>query len=228
MRNLRRSLLAVALTSGVGTSVLHAQLNLSTGLGPGAVPLAEGAMDPYWKISTNGGLSFSNAFVLKNSDNAACGCGIIPNLPTGQWISDVSGISTGWGSGGTVYVRRTFDLSGFDLSTVNLSARFATMDNVHGIYLNGNLIPGTTLIWPSTYPWQYETAFSVASTSGWFNSGINTLEFRASSVNSVWDGVLLRQGTVTGDALAVVPEPGTVLLVATGLTVLGFVRRRNR
>ncbi|MFX8262588.1 hypothetical protein ABTL46_22285, partial [Acinetobacter baumannii] len=62
---------------------------------------------------------------------------------TAAWITDsgsADSAATGWGIGKPVYLRTTFDLTGFDLATTALSGTWRVADNLLGIYLNGVLI----------------------------------------------------------------------------------------
>ncbi len=222
---------ALLLGSIMQPAMVGAQsINLGTGLSAGGVALADGATDPFWTTSVNGGATFSAAKVLGNSFNTPCGCSILPNALSGKWINTTGQIGTGWPIGQTVYTRRSFDLSGYDLTSVLLSGSFAVMDSNLGLYLNGTLLPGTTLLYPSYTPWSFLTNFSVLGTSGLFNAGVNTLEFRSTSVNSIYDGVMLQKASVDGDYTppATVPEPASLALMATGLVGVAVVGRRRR
>lgn len=204
----------------------QAQINLSTGLSAGGAALAEGASDPFWSISTIGNSYIpQSAVVLYDADNATCHCGILANAPTGQWISDVAQVNNTWGIGPTVFASRTFDLTGYNLSSVTLTGNFSVMDSNIGLFLNGFLIPGTTVLYPPNLPWQYLTSFS---TNSGFNAGINTLEFQSNSSNSIYDGVMLRDTWVNGEQSNTVPEPASMVLFSTGLIgVYGVARRRR-
>ena len=204
----------------------QAQINLSTGLSAGGAQLAGGSSDPFWSISTIGNAYVpQSAVVLFDADNATCACGILANAPTGQWISDVAQVNNTWGTGPTVFVSRTFDLTGYNPSSVTLTGNFSVMDSNIGLFLNGILIPGTTVLYPPNFPWRYLTSFS---TSIGFNAGINTLEFQSNSSNATWDGVMLRDTWVNGEQLNTVPEPASMVLFATGLIgVYGVARRRR-
>jgi hypothetical protein len=163
--------------------------------------------------------------VLYDADNATCGCGILANAPTGQWISDVAQVNNTWGMGPTAFASRNFDLTGYNLSSVTLTGNFAVMDSNIGLFLNDILIPGTTALYPPSTPWQYLTAFS---TNSGFNAGSNTLEFRSSSTNATWDGVMLRETRVNGSQTNTVPEPASIVLLGSGLLGMAMVARRRQ
>lgn len=225
-RSLVRLALALAL---VAPAALPAQqIKLGTGLAANGTALADGATDPFWSISTDGGNTFTSAKVLGNAFNTPCGCGILANALSGKWINQTGAIGSGYPIGRTVYTRRTFDLTGYDLSTVSIGGSFSVMDSNLGLYLNGHLIPGSTLIYPSYAPWMFLTNFAVQGNSGWFTQGINTLEFQVTSVNGVYDGVMLQNGQLDGTMVSTTPEPASVVLIASGLLGVFAVGRRRR
>jgi hypothetical protein len=219
---MNKVLLSFVLTSALSVGVLGADtIVLRTGVDASNAVLAAGDLDPAWLISTNGS-TFDSAKVLYPVQ--VC-CGMETAGTTAAWISDPSitaGLpNTAWGVDNTVYIRRTFDVSGLALSSLALSGTWRLADWTMGAYLNGNLIPGTNIgnggadqsigTWFSDH--------SLTAGSALFVSGINTLEFRGQSVNSGWDGLWF-DGTVTGDP---VPEPSSLLLLTGGLLAL---RRR--
>ncbi|MFX8051704.1 hypothetical protein ABTK77_20435, partial [Acinetobacter baumannii] len=77
-------------------------------------------------------------------------------------------------------LRTTFDLTGFDLATTALSGTWRVADNLLGIYLNGVLIQDAL-----NSTWFTDYALSVTAGAPAFNQGLNTLEVRASSINSL-------------------------------------------
>lgn len=214
----------LALTSAFAAPA-QAQIKLNTGINGGGSALADLASDPFWTISTDGGSTFSAAKVAAPGNPIIC-CGMEQLGGTsGQWISDPSidgvGASTAWGIGPIVYARRSFDLTGYDLSSVTMAGFWRVADFRNGIYLNNVLFDAATA--DGQFGWMDNQAFS---TSTGFVNGVNTLELRGSSLNSTWDGFYV-DATVQG--LSTVPEPASVALFAAGLAGLGMtVRRRNR
>ena len=161
----------------------------------------------YLLLSTNiGGISTGgNAVTFFNGSYAA-------NSTSSRWISHSANGSPGTG---TTVFRTTFDLTGLDPSTAQISGLNA-VDNAGLIRLNGvdtdvelNGSFGTLV------------AFSISSG---FIAGVNTLDF---VVTDFGPPLALRITGLQGTALAApVPLPASLLLLAPALVGVAGLRRK--
>jgi hypothetical protein len=176
----------------------------------------------YMVISGPGVASAQSAMTYDNGS-------YIPEEPSGtngnsRWISvNVNGSSAG---SGTYDFETTFDLTGFDPTTAQITGRFAGDNHIVGTLINGTSVPAATSDTFTSY-----TNFSI--TSG-FVAGLNTLEFFVTD-----DGapMALRVDSLAGTARSLsngpgpqsdVPEPGTVILLATACLGTVAIKARSK
>jgi hypothetical protein len=200
-------IVAPAVADPIG--VFNTGVNSSGGL------LAAGDADPHYTITSSP--SGPSSALVMGSTGFPIGCCWFPNPATSQWISPNS---TGASSPvGSYTYTTTFDLTGLSPSTAILTGQWATDNNGVMIVLNGNVMSFTT-------PVVGFTQFFPFTISSGFVSGVNTLQFVV--VNADCGGCANPTGLhvqISGTATPV-PEPGTVLLVGSGLAGLWFRRRR--
>lgn len=219
-------LLAVAAQTAFAQSI-----NISTGTNGSGGVLADGVADPNWLISVAGG-AFGPAVTLFPLDQC-CGMGTV-NTTRAKWIGSATSPAgttpSGWSNATNTVIRRTFDLSGYDLSTVGITGTWRAADGILGAFLNGNLLFSSPAMVSGSQVvtnWSADNPFAVALGSAHFLAGVNTIEFRMETLNGIYDGMYL-DATVSG-RISAVPEPSSVALIATGLLVmLGVARRRSR
>lgn len=203
------SVLFVAMLSAPGLAASAVNINLSTGLSAsGTVQNVGGAPDAYWTIDGQP----ARVVTPSNPDWFA----FWPANDAGSaWIAKDPASN---GTNGLGTYSRVFDLTGADLSTVQLTGTW-TVDDQGPLALNGHVI--AALGWNE---WQTGfRAFSVTDRS-WFNSGLNTLTISITTTDTFFEGVRL-SGSVSAAAAVPVP-PGA----AAGALLLGGLaaRRANR
>jgi hypothetical protein len=220
--SMARLLGAAALMAACASA--HSAIVLRTGVNAGGTVMAAGALDTAWSISLDNRSTYNASRVLYPVQ-ICCSMDTVPN--TAAWVSDPSitdsSPNTAWGVGQDVWLRTTFDLTNYVLSTVSLSGIWRIADNAVGVYLNGNLLPGTT----SGSTWFTDFPLSIVAGSSVFLGGTNTLELRGTSGNSLWDGFYFN-GAVDGTRTGTVPVPATLPLVLLGLGGLLASKRRRQ
>jgi hypothetical protein len=112
----------------------------------------------------------------------------------------------------------TFNLTAAELATASITGAWA-IDDAGSLYLNGNLI--STL---ADTQWMSLTGFQVPVGSSDLVVGTNTLTMTMTYTDDFIEGADL-QGSL--DYGTVVPEPGSLLLLGTGmLGMAGMLKRK--
>lgn len=218
MKKLSVGLLALVCLMG-GTGAVQADpipLLFNTGVDALATPLVDGTIgDPHYAlVGVPGG---TTDIRVRTS---------VGGYPVGPWLGDDT--LSAWigpnndtqddGPFGPTYdYRTTFDLTGYNPSTAQITGQWSTDDLGMDILING-VSTGLT----NSAEFASWTPFSI--TSG-FQSGINTLDFL---INNSGGGPTGLRVEMTGTATAV-PEPGSiVMLVGMGLTGASLLLRRRK
>ena len=145
-------------------------------------------------------------------DATVASFGWVANTSSSKWISSVQG---GSGPPDTTY-NTTFSLAGFDPCTAQITG-MVSGDNGTMVYLNGNRVLDDSESDSNPNPW---TQFVPITISSGFVSGINTLSFVTPNGGGD-DGPGGLQAQLVGTAS--VPEPSSVVILASGLSLAGLV-----
>ncbi|MEJ7607917.1 MAG: PEP-CTERM sorting domain-containing protein [Bryobacteraceae bacterium] len=207
-----RSLAVMALAMG-SLSAAPITTLFNTGMG------AETTVDSHYLLITNPGFPSTDAFVTDSS-----GFPFSPYLAndrTSKFISPQPSYRTGATDvGGDFTYRTNFDLAGFDFATAQLSLRFAVDNDLQDILLNGV----STGISGSGF-----SAFSpVFKINAGFQAGVNSLDFVTYNRPQATGNPNALRVEFTGSDASAVPEPGTWILLASGLSAVVLTSRRLR
>jgi hypothetical protein len=191
----------------------------NTGVDASGNPLAGGSLDPHWSIIAGPGITSPVPAVILNNQQV----GTYAQSTDSRWIwVNASGAAA---TGSPYTFRSTFDLTGFNPSTVAVSGSWG-VDNDGSILLNGRTPTGSGALTldGGDVSGNY-TAFHNFQVTGGFVSGINTIDFMATDLGVVGG---LNVNHLVETVLAV-PEPSSVLMAATGaMIVMAYSRRRGR
>lgn len=148
----------------------------------------------------------------------------VANTATAKWIAPASTVPTNPGAissspAGDYVFKTTFDLNGLIASTATISGKWASDNTGLGVYLNGNLVPGSANNVSNAF-----AAFKNFSINSGFVDGMNTLEFHVRNLSGTSGNPTGLIVDMSGTAQPV-PEPATIAALGAGL--LAF-RRRNK
>ena len=192
----------------------------NTGVDGAGVALPDGSVDPHWQI-----IAGTLAFPGPNAYVSNAGYPLPPwtaNTAASKWISPAANANQEFGVFDTYIYRTTFDLTGLIPGSASLSGQWASDNQTLEIRINGVNVLGAPNCANSTADLTCFTTFDPFSISGGFVAGVNTLDF-----------VVLNGGGPSGLRVEVagsadpIPEPGTLLLLGSGITALAMRRRRR-
>jgi hypothetical protein len=182
----------------------------NTGVDAFGAALADGSVDPHYTES----IQANSVFVIPQN-----GAWAAPGSPA-KYVAPYNWLTLYNPNFYSMIYRTSFDLSGFNPSTVLIQGQWATDNFGSDIKVNGhstgNASPGFSGF----------TSFTLSGGSGFFVPGINYLFFDWGSSGGP-GGVAVVFTSATADA-APIPEPASLVLLGVGLATLGLAGRRKR
>ena len=147
----------------------------STGTDANGSLLPDGATDPNWTITAKPGLTGTFPAFATKPDPAW-----LPNRSSSRWISSKADATLGDSPGSYTY-RTSFDLTGFDPTTVQIRMQVSVDDELVDVKLNGQSL-GLKIPPGGGIPFRVSHGMQISSG---FISGINTLEFIVNNLNTI-------------------------------------------
>ncbi len=203
--------LALLVATPAAAAIIPGLFNTGTDASNAALAGGNFVADPHYSIVGSG-----PAYTFYGADVW------IPDDANSKWITCSA---NGAGCGGVRTYRTTFDLTGFDPETVQISGLWA-VDNDAQLWLNGAFtgfgIPN------GFFSFRTYFGFTLNSAAYDFLPGINTLDFIVTGRGGP-EG--LRVDELSGTATQVstpIPEPAAWAMMIAGLGLVGALRRARR
>lgn len=195
--------------------ILNIQDLFNTGVGSNGLALGDGVDDPHWNLVV---------------DPSGLGDAVVPNgFPIGPWLANDT--DSRWigpdatsanGPPGDYVYETTFTLdNAAALSSVLITGDWGSDNGGLDILLNGNSVGAGQL----SGGFGSLTAFSIDGSNGFFQHGLNTLQFAVNNAGTGVNPAGFRVDNIVG-TFTLVPEPTTAALALLG--TIGLVSRRRR
>ncbi|HNQ87063.1 MAG TPA: immunoglobulin domain-containing protein [Verrucomicrobiota bacterium] len=207
----------------------------NTGIGADGAPAAAGTVSPYWTLIQNPDGGAADAFVANDGWPIAAGVWMV-NDATSKWIGSRAAVGESIPVGMFVY-RTAFDLTGRDISTVSITARWASDDGGQAVFVNGRTV--SVALSGGFTGW---TSFTLNKDNATFVEGVNTIDFALNNGGVGPTGIRVeftKTAAVTlpgiAPAITVGPRGGeavegstvTLTVSASGTLPLAFQWRKN-
>ena len=165
-------------------------INLSTGLNASFSLIgSNGSPDPHWTVDQAVGGTAAAQIVTSAGADFSSGAWLADG-PNSDWIARNANVTN---NGAAPYTfNRTFDLAGYNLSSVLISGGW-TIDDGGTLSLNGNQIAAL-----GANNWGTLNSFSVPAGSAFLNQGLNTLTITITTSDEFLEAVRLEGGVTVG------------------------------
>lgn len=143
----------------------------NTGIGADGLPLAAGTIEPFWAFQINSDSGSADVFVANEGWPIQAGVWM-GNDATSKWVGPRASVGDADIATGTYSYRTTFNLSGRDTNTVQITGRWATDNTGVAVYVNGATVPV-----PLSGAFNAWTGFTITSDDVEFLAEFNTIDF---------------------------------------------------